>query len=118
MVRTLHFDCKNASSNLAAVANKERVERMTEDETGGYCPKCDTVWAVPGRCRCEPAKPIDDIVGMNKFDDFDRAKVGYDKMDAYDRNLWNAAIEAAALICYDGAVGYPVTAVLIRKLKK
>ena len=21
-------------------------------ETGGYCPKCDTVWAEPGQCRC------------------------------------------------------------------
>lgn len=34
-----------------------------------------------------------------KFDEFDRAKVGYDKMAAYDKELWNAAIEAAAEKC-------------------
>jgi len=31
---------------------------------------------------------------------------------------WNEAIEAAAKVCFDGGVGYPVTASQIRKLKK
>lgn len=26
---------------------------MTQDLTGGYCPKCNTVWASPGVCKCE-----------------------------------------------------------------
>jgi hypothetical protein len=49
---------------------------------GGYCPRCDTVWASPGKCRCssllakhEPA------------------------IDAMVRETWNAAIEAAAKDC-------------------
>lgn len=25
---------------------------MTQDETGGYCQMCDTVWAAPGQCDC------------------------------------------------------------------
>src|ERR1700727_135278 len=23
------------------------------DKDGGYCPKCDTVWAAPGKCNCQ-----------------------------------------------------------------
>ena len=34
-----------------------------------------------------------------------------------EKEIWNAAIEKAALICYDGGVGYPITAEQIRKLK-
>ena len=79
---------------------------MTQYKTGGYCPRCDTVWASPGKCRCEPIEKIDWIC---------------DKDVAI--KIWNAAIEAAAR-CVDkdtrmDQAGYEFgPAIEIRKLKK
>lgn len=40
------------------------------NETGGYCSRCNTVWAEPGQCKC----------------------VGIDDM-SYEKAIWNAAID-------------------------
>lgn len=32
---------------------------------------------------------------VGKLNSYDRAKVGFDRMDAHDKEIWNAAIEAA-----------------------
>lgn len=80
-----------------------------QDKTGGYCPKCDTVWASPGKCRCE-------TIEINvPFEEKDIAHIY--------KEGWNAAIEAAAsLIDKDtrcDQAGYKFgPAIEIRKLKK
>ena len=51
---------------------------------GGYCPLCDTVWASPGKCKCEP---IIEHAGV-LMKDFNI--------------IWNAAIEAALYEIDDG----------------
>ena len=52
-------------------------------------------------------------------DNFDRAKVGYNKMDIHDTIVWNEAVEAAAKLSDDNvsksAIGFGDE---IRKLKK
>lgn len=58
------------------------------NKDGGYCPKCDTVWAAPGKCKC-------------------------DSISVLEREIWNKAIEAA-LIELNGMIGSD----RIRKLKK
>lgn len=64
-----------------------------------YCPRCDTVWASPEKCRCSPTDRLAQEVNDKRYIDG-----------------WNAAIEAAADIA-DGQlikhVGHK-----IRKLKK
>lgn len=65
---------------------------MTQDKTGGYCPKCDTVWAAPGKCKCVDAEP-------KQF-----------------KEIWNAAIEAAAQSIDNSS--YWLDGNEIRKLKK
>lgn len=65
----------------------------SESNWRGYCAKCDTVWEQGEKCRCEMiSKPIS---YSGTLDSFDRAKVGYDKMDEHEKSIWNAAIEAA-----------------------
>jgi len=49
---------------------------MTDE--GGYCSSCNTVWASPGICRCDPL--------LNKHET---------AISVYEREIWNAAIEAA-----------------------
>lgn len=48
------------------------------NKDGGYCPRCDTVWASPGKCRCEEIKEHAGVL-MKDFN-----------------IIWNEAIEAAA----------------------
>ena len=50
-----------------------------DDNSGGYCPKCDTVWASSGRCRCDPLLAKHETA-----------------LNVYAKEIWNAAIEAAA----------------------
>lgn len=45
--------------------------------------------------------------------DFDRARIGYNKMNVYEKEVWNEAIETAAQICK-----YREDYELIRKLNK
>lgn len=53
---------------------------------------------------------------MTKLNDFDRAKVGHDRMKSHDSEIWNEAIEAAAKVCKD--MGTIITVEeQIRKLK-
>lgn len=48
--------------------------------------------------------------------DFDRARIGYDKMNVYEREVWNKAIEEAAKVAeFNMDETVPVK---IRKLKK
>lgn len=77
-----------------------------QDKTGGYCPRCDTVWASPGKCRCETNKEYDKIF----------AEQPYSKDYAEG---WNDAIEAAANEAINiRLVGVHFVAEQIRKLKK
>lgn len=57
---------------------------------------------------------------MSKLDNFDRAKVGYDRMEAHDNHIWNEAIEAAANEAgsYDSRFESRTLAAIIRELKK
>lgn len=48
------------------------------NDTGGYCPKCDTVWVAPGRCNCSNKNKINNV---------------------YAREVWNEAIETVAKFC-------------------
>lgn len=75
---------------------------------GGYCPMCDTVYDRPHEC-----------VGKTntKMTNFDRAKIGYDKISVFERRIWNEAIEAAALKA-DSISAFSYVAAAIRSLKK
>jgi Zn-finger nucleic acid-binding protein len=79
-----------------------------KSNTGGYCPKCDTVWASPGKCDCETFDSSDANMG--------KTKKGYavPNDSVYTKEIWNASIEAAA----DMAKYNAVTAEEIRSLKK
>lgn len=56
------------------------------------------------------------------LDNFDRAKVGYDKMDEHNKEVWNNAVEASAKIVDDCNREGPYNAIAaasrIRELKK
>ena len=52
------------------------------------------------------------------INNFDRAKIGYDKMDAHDKQIWNEAIEAAALRAERSFQYKTHIAASIRRLKK
>lgn len=56
-------------------------------EYGGYCPRCDTVWVSPGKCRCEK---------NNKNVEIKNVPV------EISNDIWNAAIEAALYEIDDG----------------
>lgn len=60
---------------------------VVKERDGGYCHKCDTVWAAPGRCRCDPLLAKHETA-----------------LNVYAKQIWNDAIEAAAKIAsdYDG----------------
>jgi hypothetical protein len=51
---------------------------------GGYCPRCDTIWAAPGKCKC-------DTISIE-----DKSKPV--QWSVLHKEIWNSAIEAAALI--------------------
>lgn len=66
------------------------------NETGGYCPKCDTVWAEPGQCRCvgisykqygklntEPKEYSKEVIDA----------VTSQEITNYEKAIWNAAID-------------------------
>jgi hypothetical protein len=96
---------------------------MKQDLTGGYCPRCDTVWAQPGVCRCwviskELADKIDkeydrlfakdnakivniDKTKMSEEDKiyWDKAKSDINNKSVFETETWNKAIEAAAEKC-------------------
>jgi hypothetical protein len=70
-----------------------------QDETGGYCSKCNTVWASPGTCQCKPVE-----------------------WTQLQKDIWNAAIEEAAKIIDQCNREGPYQAIAgarrIRELKK
>lgn len=55
---------------------------------------------------------------MSKLDNFDRAKVGYDRMDAHDNHIWNEAIEASSAKVCDAFGNDSGIAAEIRELKR
>lgn len=65
---------------------------------------------------------------QESLSDFDKAKVGYDKISVFEKEIWNTAIEAAAKLCdkaYENATWSPayqrpakIIGEKIRKLKK
>lgn len=68
-----------------------------------YCSECKTDTVGFSIClKCNPqtytvGKP--DVIKAALsvgITDFDRARIGYDKMNVYEREIWNGAIEAAA----------------------
>ena len=69
---------------------------------------CDTVWASPGKCKCEPL--------------FDKPSVLFPNLkntEELKNEVWNAAIEAAANEAVSvRLVGVHFVAEQIRKLKK
>lgn len=69
---------------------------------GGYCSRCDTVWAEPGVCNCDPLLLKHETA-----------------ISVYEREVWNNAIEAAAILSdnnvKDSAIGFGDK---IRELKK
>lgn len=51
-----------------------------------------------------------------KINSYDRAKVGFDRMDEHDKTIWNEAIEA--VLSELDETDYHYTREQIRKLKK
>jgi len=77
---------------------------------GGYCPCCDTVWASPGKCKCdmtkgqygklntEPTKYSKEVI--EKYDDnnlitVEMVEIKNEREELLIKLWWNAAIEAA-----------------------
>lgn len=110
-------------------------------KAGGYCSKCDTVWSAPGRCRCiveivdgiakicSCQQPIIEYGRCSNCRGLPRSKdmecVGIEKEtkeaitrvtsdNVYAKQIWNEAIEAAAM-CKSLDI---FAAIEIRKLKK
>lgn len=50
--------------------------------------------------------------------DFDRARIGYDKMNVYERKIWNEAIEAVMAVLIEKTFIANELKILIRGLKK
>lgn len=88
--------------------------KSMQSKDGGYCPRCDTVWALPGKCKCEENnKMFKGQLGKFNTELTEYSKEVIEKYD--DNNLitvemvgiknereelliklwWNAAIEAA-----------------------
>lgn len=107
---------------------------MTQDKEGGYCSKCDTVWAYPGKCQCDYQNTKEGIHSRAKELNMKPWTLGcscedcnniFNKMldqspsesrqaNVYATQIWNEAIEAAVKLCeHDGYVAQE-----IRKLKK
>jgi hypothetical protein len=62
---------------------EERTELMQKLIIEVYCSKCDTVWALPGKCRCDVSPKYEDVFL-------------YTETGSIHLASWNAAIEAAA----------------------
>jgi hypothetical protein len=74
----------------------EKASNLKSD--GGYCPRCDTVWESPGKCRCETGEfKLHPVPPSEEYCDG-----------------WNDAIEAAAKLM----AGSEYSQRIIRKLKK
>lgn len=58
---------------------------ISKPKDGGYCPMCDTVWASPGKCKCEPLSDKPSVLFPN-----------LKNTEELKKEVWNAAIEAAA----------------------
>lgn len=67
---------------------------------GGYCSKCNTVWAKPGVCNCDPL--------LKKHET---------AINVYAKEIWNKAIETAAKCAQSKGCMFSTTEA-IRKLKK
>lgn len=70
---------------------------------------CNTVWSKPRKCKCVGTVE-ETLAQLNKLANAD--------ISVYEKEIWNAAIEAAAKVC-DTSKGYPTwNSEEIRKLKK
>src|SRR5882762_1380153 len=56
-----------------------------KDLRGGYCPQCDTVWAAPGKCMCDPL--------LVKYDT---------ALNVFAREIWNGAIAKCIAVVESG----------------
>lgn len=83
------FNCYNHPNNCGC-----NEQLSVGKPKGGYCIKCNTVWVEPGVCNCNI--------------------VSYKNISVFEKEVWNAAIEAAANLMGIATTEY----YKIRKLKK
>lgn len=87
---------------------------MKQDSSGGYCPRCDTLWASPGVCRCK--------IDKSKMSEEDKLYWSKYTPSVFETEIWNKAIEAAAVKSYElfdeRDFAREVCANEIRKLKR
>ena len=71
---------------------------MKQDKSGGYCPKCDTVWASPGVCNCSATDRYVEVCATQ---------------------IWNAGIDACIIKIQEYKVGpYYFLKTELERLKK